>query len=559
MAKVRHLAQNTPLPEWFLDEVQEFLSTYASPNFALTILNPTTLQIAAAAGNAQVSVAIGNPADTTVFGWRWNSANVTAAAPGTLITGDNDVYVISTSNGPYLGTAPELDTGTVSFGLMVLPPGTPPSGTGSQAYYRKVGVATWSGSAFTDVRPTVGGLGLQKHAATHNPGGADALNWSSIAQTEHLSGTLAARPAAAGGNQGFLYFATDASGGTLYLNMTGSAWAQIASGLTQAPTAHAAAHLAGGADAIAWTTVHGAGTLAARPTAGSTNAGYIYFATDVNSGTLYRSDGAAWTKAALGATETPSMTGIAAAILLSGTYASRPAAAGGNAGFYYLATDQNGGSLYQSTGAAWLEIGLRPGLVHPAQMLGLTAVEGVVPGHGTGDVQTDPQLALKVTLNSGFILNIAPGYGVVQGDDAAQQGMYAAVQAAGTTLTLGTHAPATNPRIDAIIARYNDPQYTGRTPTGLVYEQVVGTETSGATLANLNGAPGKAGGPAFPASALLLCYVLWATTDTTGPSSGNVTGGDARKIAGPAIWGEDSHRYRLGIDGSGVLGLELVL
>lgn len=42
----------------------------------------------------------------------------------------------------------------------------------------------------------------------------------------------------------------------------------------------------------------GTGTLAARPAATSVAPGYTYFATDDNGGTLYRSDGAVWTKIA---------------------------------------------------------------------------------------------------------------------------------------------------------------------------------------------------------------------------------------------------------------------
>lgn len=42
----------------------------------------------------------------------------------------------------------------------------------------------------------------------------------------------------------------------------------------------------------------GTGTLAARPAASAAGAGYLYFASDDNGGTLYRSDGATWTKAA---------------------------------------------------------------------------------------------------------------------------------------------------------------------------------------------------------------------------------------------------------------------
>jgi hypothetical protein len=46
--------------------------------------------------------------------------------------------------------------------------------------------------------------------------------------------------------------------------------------------------------------VHQAGTLAARPAAGADNNGFLYFATDVSGGTLYRSDGTTWGRVAPG-------------------------------------------------------------------------------------------------------------------------------------------------------------------------------------------------------------------------------------------------------------------
>jgi len=66
---------------------------------------------------------------------------------------------------------------------------------------------------------------------------------------------------------------------------------------------HATNHLAGGSDAIAWTTVHGEGTLELRPTAAPSNAGYFYRATNVNGGTLYRSNGTSWGQCAPGVSQ----------------------------------------------------------------------------------------------------------------------------------------------------------------------------------------------------------------------------------------------------------------
>jgi hypothetical protein len=54
-----------------------------------------------------------------------------------------------------------------------------------------------------------------------------------------------------------------------------------------------------------WSSAHAAGTLAGRPAASSSNDGFLYFATNDNGGTLYRSNGSSWVKAAPGATQAP--------------------------------------------------------------------------------------------------------------------------------------------------------------------------------------------------------------------------------------------------------------
>lgn len=220
MPKILHIPQGQPVDEWFLDELQEFISSIASANFIVSILNPTTVQVVAGVGNAQVSIGIANPAGSAMA-WRWNTATVTAAAPGSLIVGDNDVYVtayatvITTNASPpprVLDTTPSL-----GFALMVLPPGTTPSGAGAQALYRKVAQATWDGAAFTAIKQTVGAPGISNTV---------------LAQALLLSGTLAARPAAGSVNQGFYYFAADVYGGTLYQS-SASTWQQRTNGLQQ--------------------------------------------------------------------------------------------------------------------------------------------------------------------------------------------------------------------------------------------------------------------------------------------------------------------------------------
>lgn len=148
------------------------------------------------------------------------------------------------------------------------------------------------------VSKAVGSATPLAHQSTHLSGGSDAIGWDT---TIHQKGVLAARPAAAASNAGYLYWATDVNGGTLQRS-TGAAWEAIAPGVTSAPVAHASTHLAGGTDAITWTTIFGRDVVAARPAAGATNTGYYFFATDVNGGTLYQSDGALWNVSSIGLT-----------------------------------------------------------------------------------------------------------------------------------------------------------------------------------------------------------------------------------------------------------------
>jgi len=156
------------------------------------------------------------------------------------------------------------------------------------------------------------------HQSTHEPGGSDAIDWAGLI---HASGTLASRPAAAAGNAGTLYLVTDDDGGTIFRS-NGSAWTQIAPGVTQtaanadtldgldstdfANATHSGQHEPGGSDAIDWTgSINMSGTLAARPAAAAGNAGALYFATDDDGGTVYRSDGSSWTQIAPGNTQEP--------------------------------------------------------------------------------------------------------------------------------------------------------------------------------------------------------------------------------------------------------------
>lgn len=171
----------------------------------------------------------------------------------------------------------------------------------------------------------------------------------------------------------------------------------------------------------------------------------------------------------------------------------------------------------------------------------------IIPGVTPGRTSATPQTALQVTANNTWNLSIAVGSAHIQGTDDPAQGMYGIVQNTAFSLALGTHAPATNPRVDAIVVTYNDSYYTANSPAdAFTFQQIVGTPTSGANLTNLSGAP------AIPSSSLLLAYILVLTSDV-GVQASNVL--DKRILSGPCVWGEDNHKYRLAVDANGNLFL----
>lgn len=273
-----------PVPQDWFQSLMEYIGTLAS-NFVISLQTSTSIQVVAGAGSLQAALGIEGK-------WRYNSATVTQAHPGGA-AGQYDIYAIASANSfAPGGPTGEVDNTDYSFGLYIvahnaaLPGGLTWNGK-AVAHSRLVGTLTWDGAAITDTRQSVGGGGVPLHAATHVAGAADALPWTTI----NGLGTLAARPAASSTNGGYIYFATDATGGTLYRS-NGSAWVQLAVGLSQTPNAHETTHLPGGSDPLPWTTINGYGTLAARPAAAAANAGYTYYATD--NATQYRSDGSAW-------------------------------------------------------------------------------------------------------------------------------------------------------------------------------------------------------------------------------------------------------------------------
>lgn len=94
---------------------------------------------------------------------------------------------------------------------------------------------------------------------------------------------------------------------------------------------------------------------------------------------------------------------VAAAQLLRGTLASRPAA-GVSSSLYYLATDVEGGTLFQSTGTTWVRVSA--GVTHSA------AHQSGAADALTGEIDANARLAIaKSAVAAGFrrMVNFIPG------------------------------------------------------------------------------------------------------------------------------------------------------
>ena len=120
------------------------------------------------------------------------------------------------------------------------------------------------------------------------------------------------------------------------------------------------------------------------------------------------------------------------------------------------------------------------------------SVAGGVFGIGSDLVMSAP--------SSGMTVNNATGEALVPGTSSTTQSGYY-FRGSSTTNTSVAASNPTNPRIDLVCATVNDQGYVGSLNTGVI-QVVTGTPTSGATLANLSGAP------ALPTSSLLIGYIL---------------------------------------------------
>lgn len=137
MGQNRILNFGDALPEQFVDQIQEFVATYVSPNFRVTLVNATTVQIVASSGNGQVCAAVGSK-------WRYIVANITAADPGGAAA-THTLWLTATDNS-FAPGPPETDSTVYAFGMEIRSSGTP-----AAPLSRQIGTVEWDGTAITRV------------------------------------------------------------------------------------------------------------------------------------------------------------------------------------------------------------------------------------------------------------------------------------------------------------------------------------------------------------------------------------------------------------------------
>lgn len=147
-------------------------------------------------------------------------------------------------------------------------------------------------------------------------------------------------------------------------------------------------------------------------------------------------------------------------------------------------------------------------------------------------------------------VDLAAGWLFIKGDDVINQGLYGGYNDAIINKAFTTFAPAANPRVDSIVARYYDSEasVSGTPQDTLFIDILVGSENAAASTSNIIGQA------ALPATAHLLAYAVIPV------GAGSVLNAyivDKRILSNPKIYGEDGTAYRLGVDSTGKLGLEV--
>lgn len=176
MAKYRDLDRGDVLPASWTDALQEYVSTLSS-NVDIQQQSATAIKVPAGSDSDQVAIGIGGL-------WRYRSTDTSASVPGST-PGTYDIFVTASANAFSNTPDPDTDTTDYNFALTVLAQGDTPGGVEA---YRKIGELDYDGSTITFIRNTLD-RGRVLHAATHEPGGDDELDWTAVKTALALSAT----------------------------------------------------------------------------------------------------------------------------------------------------------------------------------------------------------------------------------------------------------------------------------------------------------------------------------------------------------------------------------
>lgn len=161
------------------------------------------------------------------------------------------------------------------------------------------------------------------------------------------------------------------------------------------------------------------------------------------------------------------------------------------------------------TPPSWLQQGSHPAENDRLTTQAIFSTTGII---GSSSMAVTAQGSPNMTVN------VAAGWAAIVGTTQANMGTYVAYNDATTVLTITT-APATNSRIDRIVATVNDAYYTGST-NNVTFTVIAGTVSATPSA------------PATPANSISLATIAVGTAATS-ITSGNIT--DTRVLTTTSI------------------------
>ena len=161
------------------------------------------------------------------------------------------------------------------------------------------------------------------------------------------------------------------------------------------------------------------------------------------------------------------------------------------------------------TPPAWLQQGSHPAENDRLYMQAIFNTTGII---GSSSMAVTAQGSPNMTVN------VASGWAAIVGTTQANMGTYIGYNDATTVLTITT-APATNSRIDRIVATVNDAYYSGST-NNITFQVIAGTVAASPVA------------PATPANSISLATIV-VGTNVTSIVAGNIT--DTRVLTTTSI------------------------